>query len=124
MQDTAFCWFHQNIRKRAKREWTEPLALPTLEDPESVQLALGEILTRLADGRMEPRNAGVLLYGLQIASTNLRKTNLHRSNSDLVTHIDTDLEDGDLAPIQASDTYYLEGEEPEDDDDDDEEDDE
>ena len=122
MQDTAFCWFHQNARKRAKREWGEALTLPTLEDAESVQLALGEVLTRLADGRMETRSAGVLLYGLQIASTNLRNTQLHRSTSDLVTQTDTNLEEGELAPVQASNTYYLEGEEPEEDEDDDGED--
>jgi hypothetical protein len=99
----------------------KPSPSPTLEDAESVQLALGEVLTRLADGRMETRSAGVLLYGLQIASANLRNTQLHRSTSDLVTQTDTNLEEGELAPVQASNTYYLEGEQPEDDEDDDEE---
>jgi hypothetical protein len=122
MQDAPFCWFHRNIRRRPKKEGPEPiLDLPTLEDAESIQLALSDVICSLAAGRINSKSAGTLLYGLQIAGSNLRKTQLHYSTSNLVTQTDTDDEVGQLAPVQASEYFFLEGEEPEDEDDDEEE---
>jgi hypothetical protein len=48
------------------------LALPFLEDPGAIQLALTGILQALAANQLDPRRAGLLLYGLQIASQNSR----------------------------------------------------
>ncbi len=45
--------------------------MPELEDRTSIQLALQEILSLLASNNLDPKRAGLLLYGLQIASSNL-----------------------------------------------------
>ncbi len=49
-----------------------PICLPTIEDNASIQLALIEILHALADNRLDTKRAGLLLYGLQVASQNVK----------------------------------------------------
>ena len=46
--------------------------LGLLEDATAIQLAISNVLQALAIGRLETRRASVLLYGLQLASTNAR----------------------------------------------------
>ena len=48
--------------------------LPVLEDADSVQVALMEILRLLMRQKLDPKRAGLLLYGLQTASANLKRT--------------------------------------------------
>jgi hypothetical protein len=48
------------------------LDFPPLEDRHSIQLALSMLITALAQDRLDPRRAAVLLYGLQIASANAK----------------------------------------------------
>jgi hypothetical protein len=111
MQDNPFCWFHYNVCRRPKKEGPEPiLELPLLEDSESIQLALSDVLSSLAAGRINSKSAGTLLYGLQIAGSNLRRTNLHRTTMDLVIVSEEDPESGQLAPVQVSEDYNLPGE--------------
>jgi hypothetical protein len=43
-----------------------------LEDANSVQVALMQVLNLLGSGQMDPKTAGLMLYGLQTASANLR----------------------------------------------------
>ncbi|HEY6767181.1 MAG TPA: hypothetical protein VI386_20665 [Candidatus Sulfotelmatobacter sp.] len=45
-----------------------------LEDANSVQMALMQVMQMLAMGRIEHKTASLLLYGLQTASANLRST--------------------------------------------------
>jgi hypothetical protein len=74
-----YCHFHlqtlgrrmRMARERARRE-PHRLVLPLLEDMNSVQVALMQVLDALASGQLEERRGGLLLYGLQQASTNLR----------------------------------------------------
>ena len=74
-----YCYFH--LRARARRlalakaqseckPWI--LRLPPLEDMHAVQVALMEVLDGLAAGHIEQDRAGLLLYGLQQASTNIK----------------------------------------------------
>jgi hypothetical protein len=49
-----------------------PLELPAVEDSASIQLALIEVLHALAANQLDPRRAGLLLYGLQVASANAK----------------------------------------------------
>ncbi len=46
--------------------------LGLLEDAASIQLAISNVLSALAHGRLETRRASVLLYGLQLASNNCK----------------------------------------------------
>jgi hypothetical protein len=51
-----------------------PLTLPSIEDSASVQLALTDVIQALAANQLDPKRAGVLLYGLQVASTHVQHT--------------------------------------------------
>jgi hypothetical protein len=53
------------------------LDLPPIEDPASIQLALIDILQALAANRLDPKRAGLLLYGLQVASVNVKNALSH-----------------------------------------------
>lgn len=51
------------------------LDLPPLEDRHSIQVALSLVITALAEGRIDPKRAAMLFYGLQVASSNAHKLN-------------------------------------------------
>jgi hypothetical protein len=61
------------------------LDLPPIEDAASIQLALIDILQALAANQLDTRRAGLLLYGLQVASVNV-KNNLSQGNVRTVTY--------------------------------------
>ena len=54
--------------------------VPLLEDANSVQMALMQVMQLLATGQMEHKTAALMLYALQTASCNLRNTDfeVHR----------------------------------------------
>ena len=76
-----FCYFHLNLRGRRLKQAralargeTCRLQLPVPEDMHAVQVALSQVLDALADDRIDPKRAGLMLYALQQASTNLNAT--------------------------------------------------
>lgn len=75
LRDKPYCYFHTRLRERAARPPSPYLAIDlptTLEDRGSIQLALSEIVCAIADNRLDNRRAGMLLYALQIASSNAK----------------------------------------------------
>jgi hypothetical protein len=54
-----------------------PLELPPIEDSASIQLALIDVLQALAANQLDPKRAGLLLYGLQVASSNAKAVYIH-----------------------------------------------
>jgi len=81
MRGRNYCYFHLNLRGRrlkiaqARRQGQNPpLQLPFPEDMHAVQVALGEAIWALADDRVDPKRAGLILYALQQASSNLNTT--------------------------------------------------
>jgi len=77
----AYCYFH--LRTRARRlamaqaqsqEKSWHPELPPLEDMHAVQVALMQVAEGLAQDAVDPRRAGLLLYALQQAASNLRET--------------------------------------------------
>src|SRR6202035_54761 len=71
--------------------------LPLPEDRSAIQASIGEVLQRIASNEIDPRRAGLLLYGLQIASLNLPKPQ-RETRLETVEEITTDPELGTLAP--------------------------
>ena len=63
------CYFHH--RMRLPRPSGAPF--PPLEDEASIQYALMVVLQELREKKFDHRTAGLLLYGLQTASFNLRR---------------------------------------------------
>jgi hypothetical protein len=73
-----------------------PLELPPVEDTVSIQLALIDVLQALAANQLDTKRAGLLLYGLQVASANVQK--MHRPISDVVRSVTYTEEGTPLAP--------------------------
>ena len=74
------CFFHNRMldgKKRFAESGVKPrplFSMCLLEDANSVQVALMQVLQLLGSGQMDHRTAGLMLYGLQTASINLRNT--------------------------------------------------
>ena len=95
---SAFCYFHSRLHRRHKnllenapallendsnptssatgqpQYLPDPLELelPPLEDAESIQVSISLLVAALARNRIDSKRAAVLLYGLQLASSNAR----------------------------------------------------
>ncbi|HUA14828.1 MAG TPA: hypothetical protein VMG31_05990 [Verrucomicrobiae bacterium] len=74
-----FCFFHDKVRRERARIASQTLSqrrfdLPLLEDANSVQVALMKVVQMLGSGNLDHKTAGLMLYALQTASTNLRNT--------------------------------------------------
>jgi hypothetical protein len=55
--------------------------LPLLEDADSVQMALMQVIQKLACGGLDHKTAGLMLYALQTASSNLRHVTFEVSDA-------------------------------------------
>jgi hypothetical protein len=62
----------------AERETRTALSftMPVLEDADSVQVALMQVMRLILAGQLDPKIAGLLLYAVQTASLNLRQMKL------------------------------------------------
>lgn len=76
------CFFHHRMldgKRRfaaAGRMKPRPLfSMALLEDANSVQIAIMQVLSQLGCGQIEPETASVMLRGLRAATLNLRRTN-------------------------------------------------
>ena len=79
LRGEELCYFHHTTRRpivdlHARRSRQSRFDLPLPEDRSSIQSSIGEVLRRLSRNEIDPRRAGLLLYGLQIASSNLPRT--------------------------------------------------
>ncbi len=81
LKNKKFCFFHEKSRQRRfamsanrPRCWHLALELPLLEDANSIQVALMQVMRLLLSRRIEHKTAALLLYALQTASSNLRHT--------------------------------------------------
>ncbi len=85
-----FCFFHKRWREQhvtinpAKKPSKASLDLPVLEDANSIQVALMQVMQLLLSGQIEHRTASLLLYGLQTASLSLRAANFEPSRKETV----------------------------------------
>ncbi len=80
LKHKKFCYFHQQWQQRRiqitanqARRSRAALDLPVLEDANSIQVALMQVMRLLLANQLDPRRGALLLYGLQTASANLRR---------------------------------------------------
>ncbi len=82
LRQENFCYYHhttrkpvpkQELAKRKSRRATLHIPLP--EDRSAIQHSIGQVLQLLGSNELDTKRAGLLLYGLQIASQNLPKPN-------------------------------------------------
>jgi hypothetical protein len=82
LRRNRLCYFHKSWQgarialgaNRARRN-RAVFDLPLLEDANSIQLALMQIMRLILSGQLDGKTAGLLLYALQTASSNLSRTN-------------------------------------------------
>jgi hypothetical protein len=87
-------------------EWRKPLA--TLEDANSIQVSLANVMQRLIMQEIDHKTAALMLYALQTASMNLKRTSLEPA---LPTQVVIDRESVANRPIGASVWSRVEGRE-------------
>src|SRR5258706_6707790 len=68
MQSGPFCYFHERMVNRMP-----PSEFPPLEDANAIQCALMHVLDALASKRIDRATANTMIYGLQTASSNLKR---------------------------------------------------
>ena len=106
-----FCYFHHTTRQpvaadqiAARTARRSEFEMPLPEDRSAIQFAIGEVLQRIAANQLDPRRAGLLLYGLQIASLNLPRPQPAATRAEAEAALETveeivvDPELGTLAP--------------------------
>jgi hypothetical protein len=86
LKRNRFCFFHKRFQEEQirlncdrNRRGHATFLLPVLEDANSIQIALMQIMRLLASGQMDSKIAGLLLFALQTASYNLRRTSFEPS---------------------------------------------
>lgn len=77
LRGMPYCYFHVRGHRPAQGQSQapkQPLKLPVLNDRRAIQVALGQVLSAIGSSRINARSAGQLLYGIQIAPDNVRRT--------------------------------------------------
>jgi hypothetical protein len=70
MKGYSYCYAHERMLQARPRK----LALPPVEDANGIQLAIMMVQKALIDDEISEKKAGLLLYSLQIAASNVEKT--------------------------------------------------
>jgi hypothetical protein len=82
MKNHIYCYAHSKMLEAR----AENLALPRLEDANAIQMAVMLVQRALIDDEISEKKAGLLLYSLQIAATNVEKTTFGQAaDEDMVT---------------------------------------
>jgi hypothetical protein len=110
---SAFCYFHSRLHRRHKNllenapalleNYSNPtssatgqpqylpdpleLELPPLEDAESIQVSISLLVAALARNRIDSKRAAVLLYGLQLASSNARSIIIEPATTSIIRNL-------------------------------------
>jgi hypothetical protein len=111
LRDEKCCYYH--MRWRAASKFVEDLrkreiaGLPILEDANSIQVGLAEVMFQLVTQEIDHRTAALMLYALQTASANLRMTSFEPEP----TRVVIDRESVERRPIGASAWSKVEGRE-------------
>jgi hypothetical protein len=92
LRRNRFCYFHKLHHEerielntdRARRSRHVTIDLPVLEDANSIQVSLMQIMRLIVARQIDGKTAGLLLYALQTASANLPRTNFQPYMRDVV----------------------------------------
>jgi hypothetical protein len=70
LRDKAYCYYHFKLHRIANPTSGEAnqIGVSTIEDARGIQIALTQVLGALNSPYMDTRRAGLILYGLQIAT--------------------------------------------------------
>jgi hypothetical protein len=87
MRQARFCYYHNRQHDErlaleadnARSTRYPQFVLPPMEDAASIQASLTQIMRLLLAGQIEHKTASLMLYSLQIATTNLQYAALENS---------------------------------------------
>jgi hypothetical protein len=89
MNNHIYCYAHYRMLEAR----AEKLVLPSLEDANGIHMAVMVVQRALIDDEISEKKAGLLLYSLQIAATNVDKTTFGQAKAeDLVTEMEDEEE--------------------------------
>jgi len=110
LRDEKYCHFHmqwalknREIDMNLRESGT--ITLPSLEDANSIQVGLAEVMRLLVTNQVDHRTAALLLQALRTASVNIR----HASFEPEPTHVVIDRECVERRPIGATAWSTVEG---------------
>jgi hypothetical protein len=84
MKGYRYCYAHERMLQMESQK----LELPALEDANGVQMAIMRVQKALIDDEISEKKAGLLLYSLQMASSNLKHTTFtNKDKKDVVTEM-------------------------------------
>ncbi len=111
LRNEDFCYYHHTGRRPAPpanlfRDANSSFTVPIPEDRSAIQAGIGIVLQRIAENQLDPRRAGLLLYGLQIAAFNLPKPRLIQRES--VDQVTEDPILGVIAPVSVLNNTLVE----------------
>jgi DNA uptake protein ComE-like DNA-binding protein len=112
LRETTYCYYHIRYHwpeleaLENNHEWRQ--SLPTLEDANSVQISLAKVMEQLVMQEIDHKTAALLLYALQTASMNLKRTSLE---PELPTQVVIDRQSVARRPLGASAWSRVEGQE-------------
>src|SRR5208283_5094285 len=78
LRGERFCHYHKVAGKPAVNIDNSPTGhtyLPVFEDAVSIQSAISDVCEMMLHRRIEPKEASILLYAMQVASTNMAHMN-------------------------------------------------
>lgn len=80
LRGEQFCFYHHPTRRPPTRVPSrKPFDVDAITDPEALQIALSEVIRRLADNTLDLKRASLLLTTLQMAKANLPSMPTYRS---------------------------------------------
>jgi hypothetical protein len=73
MRESAYCYFHSRLHRypHYRSPTKKQLKLLALDSPKAIQTSLADVMNSILSGRIDPRRAGKVLYGIQIAAATL-----------------------------------------------------
>ena len=83
MKGYRYCYAHERMLQTRSGK----LELPALEDANAVQMAIMRVQKALIDDEISEKKAGLLLYSLQMAASNLKHTTFTDSKKEVVTEM-------------------------------------
>ena len=122
LKRNRFCFFHKRFQEEQiklncdrTRRGRATFLLPVLEDANSIQIALMEVMSQLVSRQIDHKTASLLLYALQTASGNLSRTRFNPNEHEIIL----DPRDAAITPLNYrawEDEEFEENEEDEDED--------
>lgn len=78
LREQKFCYHHrenqpEQVKVKGEDGETSTVLIPLWEDGASIQIMVRKVAVMLLEGKIDSRKAGLVLYALQIASTNLKR---------------------------------------------------